>query len=57
MYRVGKEEAEAVSRVVLSGSYFKTRNVYNETEQADKFAEAKHGTVPINTGKHKTRRK
>ena len=35
MYRVGKEEAEAVSRVILSGSYFKTRNVYNETEQAE----------------------
>ena len=35
MYRVGKEEAEAVSRVVLSGNYFKTRNVYNETEQAE----------------------
>ena len=36
MYRVGKEEAEAVSRVVLSGRYFKTRNVYHETEQAEK---------------------
>lgn len=35
MFRVGKEEAEAVSRVILSGSYFKTRNVYNETEQAE----------------------
>lgn len=35
MYRVGKEEAEAVSRVVLSGSYFKTRSKYNETEQAE----------------------
>ena len=35
MYRVGKEEAEAVSRVILSGGYFKTKNVYNETEQAE----------------------
>lgn len=35
MYRVGKEEVEAVSRVVASGSYFKTNNVYNETEQAE----------------------
>lgn len=35
MYRVGKEEAEAVSRVILSGGYFKIRNVYNETEQAE----------------------
>ena len=34
MFRVGKEEAEAVARVVLSGSYFKVGNVYNETEQA-----------------------
>ena len=30
---------------------------FDSSEKADKFAEAKHGTVPINTGKHKTRRK
>lgn len=35
MYRVGKEEAEAVSRVIEGKSYFKVRNLYNETEQAE----------------------
>ena len=35
MYRVGKEEAEAVSKVILSGSYFKVNNVYGETEKAE----------------------
>lgn len=35
MYRVGKEEAEAVSRVILSGSYFKVNNIYGETEKAE----------------------
>ena len=35
MYRVGKEETEAVSRVIVGGSYFKTGNIYNETEQAE----------------------
>lgn len=35
MYRVGKEEAEAVSRVILGGSYFKVNNIYGETEKAE----------------------
>ena len=35
MYRVGKEEAEAVSKVILSGSYFKVNNIYGETEKAE----------------------
>lgn len=35
MYRVGKEEVEAVSRVIEGKSYFKVRNLYNETEQAE----------------------
>ena len=48
MYRVGKEEAEAVSRVILGGSYFKVNNIYGETEKADKYANGilRYGVTP-----------